>query len=130
MCGVGFFPQHAIYSKEDIAGIYQILHKREADLVTVQQDIVDFAVTLIYLLLGHILFCPMHRDGWHHGGGITLIAPCGIAVLRPPDVDTLEIGDCPTSVEIEVVDTKQFEIVLRPIKVGATLQDIIAHELL
>jgi hypothetical protein len=24
MCGVGFFPQHAIYPKEDIAGIYEI----------------------------------------------------------------------------------------------------------
>ena len=24
MCGVGFFPQHAIYSEENIAGIYEI----------------------------------------------------------------------------------------------------------
>ena len=48
-------------------------------------------------------------------------------LFRSPDIDARIVGYFPAPEEIEVVNAKEFEIVLRFVEMGASLQDIVFH---
>ena len=107
----------AVNAEEDVAGVNEVLHEGDAQLVGAHYGEVQMSVSLSrqhlpFRLVEAIGRCPPFGDGGHHGSAVAVVMPLRVVVFGSLDDDALVVGQRLVPVVLRRGDAEEAQVVV------------------